>query len=402
MNNLLVEYAKGDRSTVKRGKEMDNKKIISVIVLFALVLSGCKTKSDETASDSSVETSDAAELTVYKNPDNSTPLRESKPSETELPVNDTTAPVILSANSSVRMNVGDIFDANNYISYIDDYDREPKLTMESEVDTTVAGTYETAILVTDASGNQVRKSLTVRVVGEGGATPTPTPEGFKPSPTPTPAPKTIPFDEFVSRYNSDSSLEFGIDVSRWQSDVDYNKVKAAGCSFVIIKAGTYYKDEFVIDAKFEQNLTNAKAAGLKVGLYFYTPVTSEEILRDNVDKICEALGGRTLDLPVAYDMETWSRFQQYKINLQDLNGLFYAFCDQLEQHGYSGMLYNSKNKLETVWDAKDHPVWLAHYTRETTYEGDYILWQVNNIGRIDGINGDVDLDIFYPDRYKNG
>ena len=66
------------------------------------------------------------------------------------------------------------------------------------------------------------------------------------------------------------------------------------------------------------------------------------------------------------------------------------------------MLYNSKNKLETVWDAKDHPVWLAHYTRETTYEGDYILWQVNNIGRIDGINGDVDLDIFYPDRYKNG
>ena len=59
------------------------------------------------------------------------------------------------------------------------------------------------------------------------------------------------------------------------------------------------------------------------------------------------------------------------------------------------MLYNSKNKLETVFDAKDHPVWLAHYQRTTTYEGDYMLWEVSNVGRIPGINGDVDLNILY-------
>ncbi len=385
---------------------MNKTKIVSVMLLFALTLSACRNNTADTSDisdtpDTSADISDISgtetELTVY-----------TESMATTEQVNDTTAPVLLSARNSVRLNVGDIFDANEYISYIDDYDSSPKLSLETEVDTTVAGTYETAIIVTDASGNRTRKSLTVRVVGEdeSKSSPTPTPEGFTPtptpSPTPTPVPETLSFDEFKSRFASDPSVEFGIDVSKWQGDVDYGAVKAAGCTFVIVKIGTYHKGEFVIDAKFEENLTNAKAAGLKVGGYFYTPVTSEEVIRDNADKICEALAGRTLDLPVAYDMEQWDRFQQYKISLIELNELFYSFCEQLEQHGYSGMLYNGKNKLETVWDAKGRPVWLAHYSKETDYSGDYFMWQASNVGRIDGINGDVDLNVMYPGRYDNG
>ena len=314
---------------------------------------------------------------------------------------DINPPVVLSANSSVKLTVGDVFDPNNYISYIDDYDRNPVLSMENPVDTTVAGTYETAMVLTDYSGNSVRKELTVKVVGAGEDTPTntPTPAGNTPTPTPVPQPSSIRFRDFVNTY-AGPNREFGIDVSKWQGDVDYVKVKNAGCSFVIIRAGVYYQGEFNFDSKFEQNFRNAKAAGLKVGLYFFTPVTSEAVLRENVDRICEALNGEELDFPIAYDMETWSRFQQYHMNLQDLNGLFYAFCEQAESHGYSGMLYNSKLKLETVWDANDHPVWLAHYTAQTSYEGDYIMWQVNNTGRIEGINGDVDLNILYTDRYN--
>ena len=121
---------------------------------------------------------------------------------------------------------------------------------------------------------------------------------------------------------------------------------------------------------------------------------------ENVDRICEALNGEELDLPIAYDMETWTRFQQYHISLNDLNNLFYAFCEEAESYGYTGMLYNSKNKLESVFDAGGRPVWLAHYTTQTSYEGDYVMWQVNCIGRVPGINGDVDLNILYLDRFN--
>jgi len=377
------------------------KATLLLLLSFLIVFSGCtvteetesvpeNTELSETTAEPAVQTETSAPETV---------ATAATTVDEYAGIIDVNPPVVLSAYSTVRLDVGEVFDANDYISYIDDYDRVPVLSIESPVDTTVPGTYETALIVTDRSGNSVRKPLTVKIIGSGSDANTPTPSGNTPTPTPTPAPSTISFADFISDYSGDN-VEFGIDVSKWQGDVDYVKVKNAGCSFVIIRAGVYYQGEFNFDSKYEQNLRNAKAAGLKVGLYYFTPVTSEEVLRECVDRICESLNGEELDFPIAYDMETWSRFQQYRMNLQDLNGLFYAFCEQAESHGYSGMLYNSKNKLETVWDANDHPVWLAHYTSQTSYEGDYILWQVNNIGRIPGINGDVDLNILYTDRYN--
>ena len=376
---------------------MNKTKIIAMLAILSCMLAGCKDTPEETTTirqteaplaPSTVATTSVPAATTGGIPEiteNTSVLSEPTPG-------DVTEPMILSAFSNAKLKVGDLFDANEFISYIDDHDRNPFLSVETPVDTTTPGVYETALIVTDANGNQARKSLTVRVV-TGEETPTPTPEGMTPTPTPVPQPSNLDFSEFRSRYSGD--IEYGIDVSKWQGDVDYGMIKQEGCSFVIIKAGTYYKGEFVFDSMYEQNLANAKAAGLKVGLYYYTPITTEAVVRDCVDKICESLNGMELELPIAYDMEQWKRFQQYHINLQDLNGLFYAFCDECEKYGYQGMLYNSKNKLETVFDAKNHPVWLAHYTRTTTYEGDYMLWQVSNVGRIPGINGDVDLNILY-------
>lgn len=376
-----------------KGIGMNKTKITALLLILSCIAAGCKDQPEETTTSETQAPLAPSTVATTTTVATSGTTTESTEDTTSVPTpGDVTEPMILSAFNSAKLLVGDIFDANEYISYIDDHDRRPVLSVETPVDTTKPGVYETALLVTDANGNQARKSLTVRVV-TGEETPTPTPEGVTPTPTPVPEPKNLDFYEFKSRYDGD--IEFGIDVSKWQGDVDYGMIKQEGCSFVIIKAGTYYKGEFVFDAKYEQNLANAKAAGLKVGLYYYTPVTSEEVVRDCVDKICESLNGMELELPIAYDMEQWKRFQQYGINLQDLNGLFYAFCEECGKYGYEGMLYNSKNKLETVWDAKDHPVWLAHYTRETSYEGEYMLWQVSNVGRIPGISGDVDLNILY-------
>lgn len=84
------------------------------------------------------------------------------------------------------------------------------------------------------------------------------------------------------------------------------------------------------------------------------------------------------------------------MSIHDLNNNLQTFLREVEAHGYTGCLYNSKSYLETVWsDPADYPVWMAHYTSSPTYSGPYFMWQHACTGRIDGINGDVDLDVYY-------
>jgi GH25 family lysozyme M1 (1,4-beta-N-acetylmuramidase) len=84
------------------------------------------------------------------------------------------------------------------------------------------------------------------------------------------------------------------------------------------------------------------------------------------------------------------------MNLHDLESSINTFRDELKKAGYDTMLYSSKWYLEHVWPNEDeYPVWLAHYTSNTNYQGKYILWQKTNEGKIDGISGDVDIDIYY-------
>ena len=86
----------------------------------------------------------------------------------------------------------------------------------------------------------------------------------------------------------------------------------------------------------------------------------------------------------------------YNINLHTLNETFNAFYNELSTDGYSSMLYGSASYLNNVWENKfNYPVWLAHYTTKTDYAGEYIMWQMSNTGRIDGINGDVDIDVYF-------
>ena len=84
------------------------------------------------------------------------------------------------------------------------------------------------------------------------------------------------------------------------------------------------------------------------------------------------------------------------MSFADLNKLYDAFADELAGKGYDCMLYGNKNSLENIWkDTDTRPVWLAHYTDKTDYEGPYRMWQASCTGRIDGIDGDVDMDIMY-------
>ena len=108
------------------------------------------------------------------------------------------------------------------------------------------------------------------------------------------------------------------------------------------------------------------------------------------------MGGYKLDLPIAFDWEDFSNFRKFKLSLHNLNEMANAFIKTVMDAGYQGMLYSSKTYLENFWQNKyNYPVWLAHYTDKTSYQGNYLMWQLSNTGRIPGIYGPVDINIMY-------
>ncbi|MBQ8296197.1 MAG: glycoside hydrolase family 25 [Ruminococcus sp.] len=301
-------------------------------------------------------------------------------------VSDTTAPTILNSGGSAYVEAGKPFDLGECVGFADNYDPTPALTYEGYVDTSVCGTYPVSASVTDSSGNTTSWDVNIQVVNE-----IPVPEDNN---------ARLSFDSFTQQYAGEN-VRFGIDVSKWQGDIDFEAVKNAGCSFVIMRIGSYY-DEAALDSYYTANMAAAKAAGLDVGVYIYTTANTEDEVKANAQWIAELLGGQELDFPVVFDWESFSNFQQYEMSIHDLNSLFVLFADEMEQYGYSSMLYSSKNFLNNFWyEHSEYPIWLAHYTDQTDYTGEYAMWQMSCYGRIDGIAGDVDLNILYTDKPMN-
>ena len=317
---------------------------------------------------------------IYKGSEFSEKLRYS--------VVDTTPPVVLNSGWEPNHKVGTPFDLNNYVGFADNFDRHPVLTYEGEIDPDTVGAYPITAIATDSSGNAVSWDVTIFVLNE--------------VPAPVDNNPRVNYGDFIARYDG-GNVRFGIDVSAWQTNVDFNAVRDAGCSFVIMRIGYYYS-EIKMDDYFRQNIENATAAGLDVGVYIYTTDNTEEGVREHARWIVEQLGGRKLGFPVAFDWEEFGHFQKYGMSIRDLNDIYAAFADELAKNGYSTMLYSSKNFLNNFWSEKTkalHPVWLAHFVDETDYDGEYAIWQASAYGHIPGITGDVDMDIQYLDKPVN-
>jgi GH25 family lysozyme M1 (1,4-beta-N-acetylmuramidase) len=295
---------------------------------------------------------------------------------------DTTEPLIINAGWSPNHKVGTAFDLNDYVGFADNFDKHPSLTYEGDIDPDKVGSYPIVATVTDSAGNYVSWDMNINVVNE-----VPKPADNNPR---------VNYSDFINNYESDD-VRFGIDVSVWQSDVDFNAVRDAGCSFVIIRVGYYYS-QVTLDDYFRQNLENAVAAGLDVGVYFYTTDNTEEGVREHVRWIIEQLDGHSLDMPIVFDWEEFTNFQKYGMSIHDINEIYAAFADEVKKNGYKPMLYSSKNFLNNIWSEKTKsstPVWLAHFVDETDYDGEYAIWQASAYGHIPGINGDVDMNIQY-------
>lgn len=188
----------------------------------------------------------------------------------------------------------------------------------------------------------------------------------------------------------------GIDVSKYQGDVDFAAVKRAGYDFVIIRAG-YGRYASQKDPLFESHYAKAKKAGLGIGTYWYSYATSAKEAAEEAKACLEVIRDKQFDYPVFFDLETPAAFAMGKTVCSDM---VKSFCNALESAGYFAGLYISRSPLETYITAdvaKRYALWIAEYADACSYDGAYGMWQRSSTGNVDGVNGDVDLNACYVD-----
>lgn len=189
----------------------------------------------------------------------------------------------------------------------------------------------------------------------------------------------------------------GIDVSKWQGNINFDLVRSSGIKFVMIRAGygryAYQKDEY-----FEQNYKRAKAAGLGVGAYWYSYATNAAQATEEAKVFCEVIKGKTFEYPVAFDIEDKT---QSGLARGTIDQIVTAFCSYMEKAGYYVSLYSYasflNNKISSSVRAK-YDIWVAHFDVMTpAYNGAYGMWQNSDKYKVRGINGNVDHDYAYKD-----
>ncbi|MCH5279946.1 MAG: glycoside hydrolase family 25 protein [Lachnospiraceae bacterium] len=194
---------------------------------------------------------------------------------------------------------------------------------------------------------------------------------------------------------------FGIDVSKHNNKIDWESVKAAGVDFVIIRCG--YRGSksgyLVEDPRFQENIEGAEAAGLKVGIYFFTQATTEVEAVEEASMVLTLCRDYKLALPIFIDTEgAGGNGRADRLDKETRTKVCRAFCQTIDNNGFHAGVYASKSWFENNLDATqfdNYYIWLAQYSRQATYGRHYDLWQYTSSGTVDGITTRVDLDMCY-------
>ena len=200
------------------------------------------------------------------------------------------------------------------------------------------------------------------------------------------------------------NVNFGIDVSKYQTNIDWDKIKKAGVNFVIIRIG--YRGygasgTLVKDPMFEEHFTNARNAGLKVGVYFFTQAVTEDEAREEAQGCNWALNGRKLDYPIYYDTEASTSpngtGRADGLGKEDRTKCAIAFCEEVKSLGYKPGVYASTTWFRKRVDLaalRKYTIWNAHYGVSSS-PIDCDMWQGTEKARINGYSGELDANISY-------
>ncbi len=211
---------------------------------------------------------------------------------------------------------------------------------------------------------------------------------------------------FYAYYENGKKIShLGVDLSEYQGEVDFEKAKAAGVEFVILRlGGRYYGDEGKLyeDGAFDSYYEQAKAAGLKVGAYFFSQAVNAEDAQEEAAYALQKLSGKTLDYPVAFDWENIADDEARTDNVtgDELTLIAEAFCDTITEGGYKAIVYSNAEQMFVMYDfetMKNYDFWLADYREFPSMYYNYDMWQYSTHGTVDGIEGDVDMNISFKD-----
>lgn len=206
-------------------------------------------------------------------------------------------------------------------------------------------------------------------------------------------------------------MTFGIDVARYQGTIDWEKAAADGVQFAIVRIGyrSMSTGELVMDSNARYNLQEAAKAGIPLGAYFFSTAISEEEAMEEAAYVCDVLSSYPITYPVAYDCEQFQdpESRQYGMSREDRTDAALAFLKTVEDCGYEGMFYASKNEMTSQWELErieeaGYKIWVAQYPEEpypatpfSSYEGAHHMWQFSSEGSVEGISQPVDLNVAY-------
>nr|MCR5107556.1 Ig-like domain-containing protein [Lachnospiraceae bacterium] len=193
----------------------------------------------------------------------------------------------------------------------------------------------------------------------------------------------------------------GIDVSKYQPSINWSSVKASGIDFVIIRCGYRGASTGVLiqDPCFTSHIKGAKAAGLKVGIYFFSTALNETEAVEEASMCVALASGYGVNYPIFIDVESSSRPGYNALSAAQRTTNIKAFCSTIRSAGYSAGVYANKTWLSGYMNASElsgYKIWLAQYNTDgPTYGGKYDLWQYTSKGSVGGISGNVDMNQSY-------
>lgn len=195
----------------------------------------------------------------------------------------------------------------------------------------------------------------------------------------------------------------GIDVSKHQGSIDWQQVAGDGVEFAFIRValrGYGSEGKLIEDEYFEENIKGAIGAGIKVGVYLYSQAVNEEELLEEANLVLEKIAPYKIECPVVYDVEkvVGADGRMNSLSVEERTNLAVLFCQTVENAGYKPMIYHNMEMGALMIDLKpleNYEKWFAYYNDDFYYPYDYAVWQYSDKGRVNGVKGDVDLNISF-------
>ena len=271
--------------------------------------------------------------------------------------------------------------------------------------------------IADEDGDPASKLHNVHLLEEEALKENPILETTVPEETtePTIPPESNPFNQYDFQYNKNNYLYClkqesmaGVDVSAFQGNIDWAQVKESGIDFAMLRLGYRgwgAKGTLVEDEYIQQNLAGTAAAGIPIGAYFFSQATTLDEVHEEIEFMLEILGDYQLDYPIVLDWEvanpTEGRVQN--VTRRELTDMLRYFCDEMSARGFDPMVYfnwTQASRMIYLNELEDYPFWLALYQDRMTFPYRVEMWQYTSEGKVPGIEGDVDINVYIPDLRK--